>query len=111
MEMRAWIVNINNSWSKPSSPGIEQSQSILFKQDYTTLPHRKLPEPPVAKDISQTDSYLCYDKPNPLIRPVAPVEEELYSDISDIPKIEENLLSLLKVKYFNYLLIVIDFSV
>lgn len=67
-DMRTWIEAINSSSSKPSTPEIVLSPSpICFKQDL--LPNRELPVPPVADDGRTVHDY-CYDKPNPIIRPV-----------------------------------------
>ncbi|VVC44908.1 Hypothetical protein CINCED_3A022943 [Cinara cedri] len=66
-DMHSWIEAINSSSSKPSTPEIALSPSpICFKQDL--LPNRELPVPPAADDRTIQD--YCYDKPNPIIRPV-----------------------------------------
>lgn len=66
-DMYSWIEAINSSSSKPPTPEIVLSPSpICFRQDL--LPNRELPVPPVADDRTVQD--YCYDKPNPIIRPV-----------------------------------------
>lgn len=73
--MHFWIEAINNSNSKPTTPEIVQLSSpiLSFKQDQL-LPNRELPVPPTT-DIHVQD--YCYDKPNPIIRPVNLYENAL----------------------------------
>lgn len=103
-DMLSWIEAINNSSSKPSSPEIVLSPSpICFKQEL--LPNRELPVPPTA---DETVKDYCYDKPNPIIRPVNLYEnaaddvdlESIYHFI-DETKLETDMLQKVNLN-FNY---------
>lgn len=94
-DMISWIDAINYSSCKSSSSEIVLSSSpICFKQEL--LPNRELPVPPAAEEIVQD---YCYDKPNPIIRPVNVYEnamdevdmESIYHFI-DESKLEKDML-------------------
>ncbi|XP_050536608.1 uncharacterized protein LOC126902923 isoform X2 [Daktulosphaira vitifoliae] len=82
-DMISWVEAINNSSSKLSiSESLIQSSSpIFFKHEQVLLPNRQLPNPPTESALETQD--FCYDKPNPIIRPV-----HLYANSNSVDEVD-----------------------
>lgn len=79
--MHSWIEAVNASCSKPSTPDSVTHSSppvLCFRLDQLPA-NRELPVPPGAG----VPLDYCYDKPNPVIRPVNVYENPVDGDETD----------------------------
>ncbi|XP_050429881.1 uncharacterized protein LOC126839020 [Adelges cooleyi] len=73
-DLQSWIEAINssgtttNKLSTPADPLTHPPSPICFKHEQVLLPNRQLPVPPT--EITPEPQDYCYDKPNPIVRPV-----------------------------------------